>query len=466
MSNIVMPTSLNGTRHRTLAESRDRAATTGSGSGEILQLTPAEEVAPPPPAHQAAPAPAKPRRSVRQKLGVALRRTVGLALVAVALWWLVLPLAFPVTSDAIVNARTVQVRAPIEGTASDLTFDVRDTVASGQSMARLDNHQLDKSGLTGLTTRRAELISRRERLGKEMAECVKAAATYQVDADRYRDAVVKNLESAELECKSREKAAAIEFEAATRRVQRLEGLGVRTVSEAEMDSEREKESVTRSRVALEQASLTKCRGELAAARRGLFLQKDAPHFQQKADEMTVRIPQIKAELKELIDLLAGTEAEIKREEARTDRLTQATVVSPVGGTVWTRQGNRGQGVKQNEVLFEIADGGSVFVEAVVHQRHLGAVAEGTPATINVTRGPCLAGRVKAVRSGRPNDNEPTFAFGVADPDPKRLRVVVELAPGVADPIHLIGRHVRVLIADGEADACQRTVVWLFSNLRL
>ena len=429
-------------------------------SGEVLL-----EVADPEPQAPAPKAVVKPARTTLQRAGVILRRTVGLGLLAAALWWLVLPLAFPVTSDAIVNARTVQVRAPIDGAATELTCDVRDTVTAGQPMARLDNRQLDRSGLTALTTRRAEMITRRERLEKELVEVAKSGAAYQGDADKYKQAVVENLESAERECKSREESARIELEAATRRVVRLEALGARTVSESELETEREKQSVHRSHLALEQASLTKCKGELDAARRGLYLQKDAPHFQQKADEMALRAPQIRAELKEIASLLATAEVEIGREVARTERLSRATVDAPVGGTVWTRQGNLGQGVKQNEVLYEIADGGSVFVEAVVHQRHLSAVAEGTPATVNITGGPSLCGRVRAVRSGRPKDNEPTFAFAMTDPDPKMLRVLVELDAG-ADSALLIGRHVRVLIADPVADPCRRAVVWLFTNARL
>ena len=429
-------------------------------SAEIL-LVPAT-LEPPVPTPKAI---AKPRRTILQRGGVILRRTVGLSLLVAALWWLALPLAFPVTSDAIVNARTVQVRAPIDGSATELDFDVRDVVSAGQPMARLDNRQLDKSGLTALTTHRAERITRRERLEKELVEVAKSGAAYQADADKYKQAIVDNLESAERECKSREEAARIELDAATRRVLRLEALGARTVSELELETEREKQSVHRSRLALEQASLTKCKGELEAARRGLYLQKDAPHFQQKADEMALRLPQIRAELKEIASLLATAEVEIAREKARTERLSRATVDAPVGGTVWTRQGNLGQGVKQNEVLYEIADGGSVFVEAVVHQRHLSAVAEGTPATVNITGGPSLGGRVRAVRSGRPKDNEPTFAFAMTDPDPKMLRVLVELDAG-ADSAQLIGRHVRVLIADPVADPCRRAVVWLFANARL
>jgi len=471
MNQLLTPPSRNGTAALSagylpdppLAEFQAdaRRASQPEESGEILLEVAAADVPPPVPK-----ANVKPRRTMAQRIGVNLRRGVGVSLLAVALWWLILPLAFPVTSDAIVNARTVQVRAPIDGAATELTCDVRDSVVAGQTMARLDNRQLDKSGLTGLTTRRAEMIARRERIDKELVEVAKSGAAYQAEADRYKKAVVENLESAEKECKSRVDASRVELDAVTRRVGRLEGLGGRTVGESELETEREKQAVYRLRLAMEQASLTKCRGELEAARRGLFLQKESPHFQKMADEMTLRIPQLKSELKQIADLLAVIETEIEREQDRTGRLAGATVDAPVGGTVWTRQGNLGQGVKQNEVLYEIADGGSVFVEAVVHQRHLGSVAEGMPATVNVTGGPSLTGRVRAVRNGRPKDNEPTFAFGTTDPDPKRLRVVIELDACGAEPAGLIGRHVRVLIADPAADPCQRAVVWLFSNVRL
>lgn len=425
-----------------------------------MLLAPAAVVAP-------APAPAKvtPRRTLRQRAGTAIRRVVGVALVLAALWWLALPLVFPVTSDAVVNARTVQVRAPIDGTASELTLDVGDPVAAGQPMARLDNRHLDTSGLTGLTARRAELVTRGERLEKEMSEAVKTEAACRAEAARYKDAVVANLEATHQELLSKARSGKVEHEAALRRLERFKRMNG-GMSTTEIDSAGEAESVARIRLDTDQAALTKCRAELEAARKGLFLQKDSPHFQQRADELALKLPTLRSALKEAADLLAGVDAEIVRETARTGRLTRATAEAPVTGTVWVRQGNRGQGVKQNEVLYEIADGGTVFVEAVVHQRYLGAVTPGTPAVVNVTGGPSLTGRVRAVRTGRPGDNEPTFAFGAADPDPKTLRVVIDFEPGVADPTALIGRHVRVLVADPGAGPVDRAVVWLFSNMRL
>ena len=408
----------------------------------------------------------KPSRPLRQRIGAAVRRTVGVGLLAAALWWLVLPLIFPVTSDAVVNARTVQVRAPIDGTVSELAFDVGDPLVAGRPMARLDNRHLDTSGLTALTARRDELVTRRERLDKELDEAVRAEATCRGEADRHREAVVVNLEATLKELTSKARAGQVQHGSAVRRLDRTKLVSGGVMTATELDSAAESESITRIQTDVDEAAVAKCRAELKAAAAGIFLQKDTPHFQQRADELAMKVPQLRAAAKEAADLLARVEEEIGRERDRTERLSRATAVAPVAGTVWVRQGNHGQGVKQNEVLYEIADGGTVFVEAVVHQRFLGAVTPGTPAVVNVTGGPSLVGRVHAVRTGRPGDNEPTFAFGVADPDPKKLRVMIAFDPGVLDPSALIGRHVRVLVADPAAGPCQCAVSWLFSHVRL
>lgn len=410
--------------------------------------------------------PVTPRRSVRHRAGVAVRRTIGVGLVVAALWWLMLPLLFPLTSDAVVNARTVQVRAPIDGTASDLTHDVGDAVAAGQPMARLENRHLDTAGLTGLTARRAVLVTRRARLEQELSVVRETLGVCRAEADRYRAAMVTSLEATLREVTSKERSDKVEHAAAVRRLDRVKGLAGAGLSTAEFEQAQEGASVTSIRLDTDQATLTKCRAELEAARRGLFLRADVPHFQQRADELALREPTLRASLKEAADLLADVEAEIAREQARTNCLARATAEAPVGGVVWARQGNRGQGVKQNEVLYEIADGGSVFVEAAVHQRFLAAVAPGTPALVNVTGGPSLVGRVRAVRTGRPAEHAPTFAFGTSDPDPKLVRVVIDLDPGATDAAALIGRHVRVLVADPAAGPCHQAVAWLFTNLRV
>lgn len=411
------------------------------------------------------PARPAPHWTIRRRLGAALRRTVGISLVLAAGWWLVLPLLFPVTSDAVVNARTVQVRAPIDGTASELALDVGDPVAAGQSMASLVNRHLDKSGLTLLSAKRAELAARRERLEKELAEVVKSEAVCRTGAKKYNDAMVANLEASHRELESKAKSGRVEYDAAVRRLERVRRISSSS-SGLELDAAVESESVNRIRLETDKAALARSAAELESGKKGLFLQKDAPHFQQRAEELAQRVPTLESTIREASDLLTEVEAEIEREKLRTERLSLATAEAPVAGTVWARQGNRGQGVRQNEVLYEIADGRTVFVEAVVHQRYLGSVAPGTPATVNVTGGPSLPGRVRAVRTGRPSENEPSFAFGAHNADPRMLRVMIDLEPGFGEPCALIGRHVRVLVADCEEGPCHRAVVWLFSHARL
>src|SRR5258708_7655451 len=48
------------------------------------------------------------------RLAPLLRRSFAVGLVGLALWWLVMPMVFPVSSEAVVNAGLVQVRAPME----------------------------------------------------------------------------------------------------------------------------------------------------------------------------------------------------------------------------------------------------------------------------------------------------------------------------------------------------------------
>jgi multidrug resistance efflux pump len=223
--------------------------------------------------------------------------------------------------------------------------------------------------------------------------------------------------------------------------------------------------VTRKNMEKEQAALVKAQGELQAAQQGLFVQKDAPFFQQKLMEMDLRIPQLQAELKEMLESIAAAEKEIEQEKGRVERMGQATASSPVTGVVWKRYGNPGQSVKQNETLYEIADSKTVFIEALLHQRFLNQIVPGCQATVNFTGGQTLTGKVRTVRTQMPSETEAAFAVNLADHDLKHVRVIIDFDPPVQDP-SLIGRHCRVLIADERPTQVQQAVTWLFSNLRM
>ena len=79
-------------------------------------------------------------------------------------------------------------------------------------------------------------------------------------------------------------------------------------------------------------------------------------------------------------------------------MSEAVVESPVAGSVWKRDVETGQVVKQHENLLEIADPHTIFVEALLHQSFLNAVAPGSRAVVKLTDGRVLHGRVRAVRT--------------------------------------------------------------------
>jgi multidrug resistance efflux pump len=163
-------------------------------------------------------------------------------------------------------------------------------------------------------------------------------------------------------------------------------------------------------------------------------------------------------------VLAAVEAELAKEQARVQYFSKAAPVAPVSGVVWTRLGNAGQVVKQNEPLFEIADSATLFVEALLHQRHLSTVGPGCNATILLTGGQTLTGKVRAVRTQGPADHEPSFALNVADHDLKQVRVLIDFDAGTENSA-LIGRHVRVLITPNDPGLLDRAVTWLFTRVR-
>ena len=120
-----------------------------------------------------------------------------------------------------------------------------------------------------------------------------------------------------------------------------------------------------------------------------------------ADELGLKVLQLRANLREADDLLATLRQELAREQQRVTMLSAATATSPVAGLVWSCHGNIGQVVKANETVYHIADSSTIFVEALVHQHHLASIAPGSEATILLTGGKVCKGRVRAVRTPGP-----------------------------------------------------------------
>lgn len=401
----------------------------------------------------------KPRDWLR--LGALLRRTIAIVLVLIAVWWLVVPLLFPITSDAVVNARLVQVRAPIDGVTEELCRQMGESVGTGEPLLRLVNARVDVAHLSILKTRRAEVQARRDRLASELDAVERSEADARQTAAEHRDGRVAMLAAAIEEIRPQIEAAHAQQANMTNQFRRTKALVEKNAStSSDLDTARENDVVAQKRIAQLSASLTRTRTELDAARKGVYLLNETPYCQQRALELALKVPQLRASLREAEDLLATLRDELAREEQRVASLSAATASSPVAGLVWTCAGNHGQVVKANETVYYIADSRTIFVEALLHQRHLASIAPGDEATILLTGGTVCTGRVRTARPPGPADIDSSCALKLAG-DVKQVRVLIDLEPGAASA-ELIGRHARVLVVPQNACLVSRMVAQIFA----
>ena len=411
------------------------------------------------PAPQPTNRPAKPQKSRAWRTA---RTSVALLAVMALLWWLVLPLLFPVTSRAIINARTVQVRSPGDGTNTDLNRDVSDEVESGQTLFRVTNSRVDTSHLSELKGKRSSLEAQQARSVRELAASEADLPELRATVKRFQKVALDGLASGLEEAKARTASARIELDAAEQRQKRLSRPNAAT--SLEKDALQESSARARKNLEKEEAALSRLTGEYAAAKQGVFLQNEASYARKRADEMEQKIATLRSGLKENAQLQAAAATLIRDEEERVARLTGVDVVAPVSGTVWRRPGNVGQVVKQNELVYEIADRETIFVEALFHQRYLSsAVVPGARAIVNLTSGQRLCGRVKAIRTLGEADAEACYAVNLAGSDVKHVRVLIALDDDCRDAA-LIGRHVRVLIVSENPGYFEKSVAWLFSTV--
>ena len=410
------------------------------------------------------PTPAVPRAGARWSLGLGrrFRQLTALTLLALAVWWLVLPLGFPITSQAVVNSRLVQVRAPIDGTAVELLADLGGEISAGAPLARFANPRADTTTLSVLKTRQGELEARKVGLNRELNEVKRAEADCIEQVDRYKSARVSFLRAGLLESSSMALVARHQFENAGKQARRTRLMG-RAASGSDQDNAADTESIARTRLTAEEASLAKVKAELAAAQQGVYVRLETPAFVVRADELSLKRSKVTASLKETEHALAVVSGEVGREQRRVDRLAAATASSPVGGVIWKRHGNLGQAARRNEVIYEVADSRTIFVEALLHQRCLRSVKPGSRASIWLTGGQLRVGRVRRVCTTGLQAAEPSFVLQMTTPDMKQARVLIDFEDGPVDQ-NLIGRHVRVLITDESPSLVERGVCWLFSKM--
>jgi chromosome segregation ATPase/multidrug resistance efflux pump len=374
--------------------------------------------------------------SRRWHAGHWLRRpwVAGSTLVAVALGagFALMPPLLPYSVQALVNARVVALTAPIEGQLSPLSHHVGENVERDQAVASIHNEHVDTGNLDALTAKREANAAKRAQLEQEVQDQGRAAKQLAEQLEARRVVLVEYLEQ--------------RLDAAVKRQELAKPTLPATGDDA---------------AAVEIAGL---RRQVEDARQGVFPVNEVPVEERKLDEARKALADAQRQLDELAGQATDLDRLVAAEQQRLAGLRLAELASPLAGPLWKQSALDGKWVKAGEEVLQIADPGTVQVEAVVSERYLEDIALGDAVQIWLSAEKRYIGGV--VREPlRPLD-EPTAAQvrSLRSTLPHRFKLLVSLDPTVARHLQ-IGQDAKLVVVGQSPGMVRRTLAWLYERTK-
>ncbi len=314
----------------------------------------------------------------------ALKTLIGIAIIAVAGWLPVRALLETTSTQAIINARLITLRAPIEGQIGPLgAVSVGTTVQPGAALVGITNPRAERGRLDDLRrlvdeveTEIKTLVDRRRGL-----EALREGLSAQTQA--FRAARMDQLDARIAEARSdiaAGEAKRQEADQALARARSLDaaGSGTRvTLEKAQRDA-----TVAEQTLAALRHRLSALEVERSALRDGIFVgdsYNDRPQSLQRADEIALRLNEITAEISHRSDRVAHLRSELAGEQDRYAARAAATLVSPVGGSIWEVMTAPGETVVRGQDLMRVLDCTGLVVTATVGETAYNQLRIGEPA---------------------------------------------------------------------------------------
>ncbi|MGY4475500.1 HlyD family efflux transporter periplasmic adaptor subunit [Bradyrhizobium sp. USDA 3364] len=338
-------------------------------------------------------APAGSGRMVRRLLKIG----IGLAIVAV-FGWLPLKAVLQTSSvEAVVNARIVTLRSPIDGTVSakpQQSSTRLSEVHEGDAILHVVNVRGDRVRLDDLRRQMSRLENERPSLAAKLAAAETAQQDLARQAGQFRDGRILQLQARIAEIQTAIEAAAARREEATAAVERASSL-IRSgsVSTVEMARLTREQSIAQQTEIGAQRRLDAAKVELTAAKNGTYLgdsYNDRPSSVQREEEMRQRVSDLRADLAHADAEIDWLTHEIASEQLHYINRAEADIKAPVGGRIWEMMTSRGEDVRAGQPLLKLLD------------------CTGEVVTANVTESVYNRLRLGEQASFEPNDGSPAI----------------------------------------------------------
>ena len=304
------------------------------------------------------------------KLSTAVKAFLAL-LAALVLGWLPLQRIFAVTStEAVINAKLINVRSPISGEVSFETgLQFGSLLRSGAGLVTITNSHPDRTALNNLKRTQETLQTTIEVLKAKKVILEKHQNELGQQNDRFRKGRIATLERQISEIQAQMAAAEASHAEDIKALERARILFKRgAVSEAYLDK-----SIREERVASElinqlkekrQATLV----ELDAAREGTFIadgNNDTPQSAQRSLGIELELAELRARLSGMENELSSASRDLVAERRRVEKLSEVQIQVPISGRLWELLVSPNEYVNAGQILMRLLDCDSAIVTASV-----------------------------------------------------------------------------------------------------
>jgi multidrug resistance efflux pump len=330
-----------------------------------------------------------------------------------------------VSREAVMNARVVSVRAPMDGIVKTAASAPGTAVRGGMPIGQIDDPTPDDARAFQLDLDLQATERERDALSRRLDDLERARAEANTQAEAFRLGRVRQDELRIDEARATLAAVAAreaDALAAERRGAALHERGY--VSDAGY------ERMVHAREAAQQESLAARKRvdglavELDAARRGTYLgdnYNDAPSSLQRARELTVRIDETGSQLEQLRQKRDTLTAQLAAERRRLQARSSVALTAPIDGNLWTAQAANGEFVRKGQELFTVLDCSTVVVTASVSERDYNELHLGDAVRFRVAG----SGREYNGRIAKLGLTSTGRSFAIA-PEERRQQVAVQL----------------------------------------
>ncbi len=315
------------------------------------------------------------------------RIVIGISVVFLALWAFVPGMIYPISSNAIVNAQVMTIRAPIQGEVTKILSAETQTIKKGELIARIEDIRIDRSKLAALMADHATLHETILALEQEDKDLQHFLTRLEVNGEAYYQSVNKHYQvmKAEKEAKlAAQQAILKDTSSKLAREAALFNKGLTT--RAELDAALRDDAVARAELVVIEREIERVKVELDGAKQGVYFGdgfNNVPYSQQRSHEIELRQQTVMSKLRDANIRVHEIERQIRIEEERLAHISESELVAPNNGRIWLRLVGEGEHVIAGTPMLQIADLSRLFLIVSLDERYFDDVNIGDTASIDL-----------------------------------------------------------------------------------